>query len=126
MCLHMAKKKDSTTQELFNKAVPKMPEGYYSGDKPNSNLRAFVEQHLRENPYDAANDDYKVSGFSDAIDVGKRRSSSMDLHIYWSKKPHDAVRQYIRHFTAPNDLVMDPFSGSGSFLKFTVSSSRSS
>lgn len=29
-----------------------MPEGYYSGDKPNPNLRAFVEQHMKERPYD--------------------------------------------------------------------------
>lgn len=32
--------------------IPKMPEGYYSGDKPNPNLRAFVEAHLLERPYD--------------------------------------------------------------------------
>jgi hypothetical protein len=27
-----------------------MPVGYYSGDKPNPNLRAFVEQHIKERP----------------------------------------------------------------------------
>ena len=121
----MAKKKDTQTQELFTQpAVPKMPEGFYSGDKPNPKLRAFVEQHLHEKPYDPASDNYKVSGFSEAIDVGKRKSSSMDLHIYWSKKPHDAVRQYIRHFTAPNDLVLDPFSGSGSTALAALMESR--
>ena len=35
-----------------------MPEGYW-GDKPNPNLRSFVEQHLLENPYDRT-DDYDV------------------------------------------------------------------
>ncbi len=36
--------------------IPKMPEGYYSGDKPNPNLRAFVEAHLSERPYDPETD----------------------------------------------------------------------
>jgi hypothetical protein len=36
------------------------------------------------------------------------------MHTYWSKKPHDAIRQYIEHYTQPGDLVLDPFSGSGS------------
>jgi methylase of polypeptide subunit release factors len=35
------------------------------------------------------------------------------MHSYWSKKPHDAIRQYIRHYTQPGDLVLDPFCGSG-------------
>ena len=35
------------------------------------------------------------------------------MHTYWSKKPHDAIRQYIRHYTKPGDLVLDPFCGSG-------------
>ena len=36
-----------------------------------------------------------------------------NMHTYWSKKPHDAIRQYIRHFTQPGDIVLDPFCGSG-------------
>jgi hypothetical protein len=36
-----------------------------------------------------------------------------NMHTYWSKKPHDAIRQYIRHYTKPGDLVLDPFCGSG-------------
>ena len=35
------------------------------------------------------------------------------MHTYWSKKPHDAIRQYVRHFTQRGDLVLDPFCGSG-------------
>lgn len=41
--------------------LPPMPEGYYSCDQPNPNLRAFVEAHLQERPYDpscAYNDDW--------------------------------------------------------------------
>jgi adenine-specific DNA methylase len=35
------------------------------------------------------------------------------LHIYWSKKPYKAIQDYIRHYTRPGDLVLDPFCGSG-------------
>ena len=35
------------------------------------------------------------------------------MHVYWSKKPHTAIRQYIRHYTQPGDVVLDPFCGSG-------------
>jgi DNA modification methylase len=106
-------KKDQNTQELFTKAVPKMPEGYYSGDKPNTNLRAFVEQHLRENPYDPTKDKYDVLAFNKPIE-GTKATAIYNMHTYWSKKPHDAVRQYIVHYTKPRDLVLDPFCGSGS------------
>jgi DNA modification methylase len=89
-----------------------MPEGYYSGDKPNPNLRSFVEQHLLENPYDPETDDYDVPAFDQPIDTTKA-TAIYNMHTYWSKKPHDAIRQYIRHYTRPGDLVLDPFCGSG-------------
>lgn len=97
---------------LFKGEVPKMPEGYYSGDKPNPNLRAFVEAHLRERPYDPATDDYDVPAFDKPIETTKA-TAIYNMHTYWSKKPHDAIRQYIRHYTKPGDLVLDPFCGSG-------------
>lgn len=109
----MAKKKHNPGQGTFDSfgLVPTMPEGYYSGDQPNPNLRAFVES--TSVAYDNTADRYSVSAFDDEITIEKRKSGSMDLHIYWSKKHHDAVRQYIRHFTSPGNLVLDPFSGSG-------------
>jgi len=89
-----------------------MPEGYYSGDKPNPNLRAFVEQHIKERPYDPETNDYDVLAFDKAITTSKD-NAIYGIHGYWSKKPYDAIRQYIKHFTKPNDLVLDPFCGSG-------------
>lgn len=111
----MAKTKNKTAQsQLFRKApLPKMPEGYYSGDKPNPNLRKFIEEHLKEHPYDPAMDDYDVPPFDKPIETTKV-SAIYNMHTYWSKKPHDAIRQYIRHYTKPGDLVLDPFCGSGS------------
>ena len=107
------KSKSSPAQKnLFRRAVPQMPDGYYSGDKPNPHLRAFVEQHLTEKPYDAAHDNYDVPAFNTPIETTKA-TAIYNMHTYWSKKPHDAIRQYIRHYTQEGDLVFDPFCGSG-------------
>ena len=110
----MAKNKNNAAQgQLLKKApLPKMPEGYYSGDKPNPNLRKFAEEHCTL--YDPENDSYAVrKAFNSPVDVEKRKSPITDLHIYWSKKPPDAIREYIKHYSKPGDLVLDPFSGSG-------------
>jgi len=115
----MAKKRyNSPEQQEFSnfkpekKEIAKMPEGYYSGDKPNPNLKAFVEEHIKENPYDPETDDYYVPAFDKPIETTKA-TAIYNMHTYWSKKPHDAIRQYIRHYTKEGDLVMDPFCGSG-------------
>lgn len=105
-------KPDLEQGNLFKAEIPKMPEGYYSGDKPNPNLKAFVEQHLKEKPYDPAKDDYQVPAFDKPIKSTKA-TAIYNMHTYWSKKPHDAIREYIRHYTQPGDLVLDPFCGSG-------------
>ena len=105
-------KRDDKTQVMFKSSVPEMPEGYYSGDQPNPNLRAFVEEHLREHPYDPETDDYDVPAFDKPIETTKA-TAIYNMHTYWSKKPHDAIRQYIHHYTEEGDLVLDPFCGSG-------------
>lgn len=89
-----------------------MPEGYYSGDKPNPHLKEFVEAHVRERPYDPRKDDYDVPAFDRPITTTKA-TAIYNMHTYWSKKPHDAIREYIKHYTRPGDLVLDPFCGSG-------------
>ena len=108
----MAKKKTNPGQATFEAlgSVPLLPEGYYSGDKPNLTLRSFVEEHCTE--FDAELDSYKIIPFSKPIDTTKA-TSLFNLHSYFSKKPHDAIRQYIRHHTKPGDIVLDPFCGSG-------------
>ncbi|MBE3050152.1 hypothetical protein IMZ48_48180 [Candidatus Bathyarchaeota archaeon] len=109
----MGKKRTIYGQSLpFQASAAKMPEGYYSGDKPNPNLRAFVEQHLKERPYNPKIDNYDVPAFDKPIETTKA-TAIYNMHTYWSKKPHDAIREYIRHYTKPGDLVLDPFCGSG-------------
>lgn len=115
----MAKKRyNSPEQQEFlsfkpeKREIPKMPEGYYSGDKANPNLKAFVEEHIKENPFNPETDDYNVPAFDKPIETTKA-TAIYNMHTYWSKKPHDAIRQYIRHYTKEGDLVLDPFCGSG-------------
>jgi DNA modification methylase len=85
----------------------------YSGDKPNPNLKAFVEKHVAEHPYNALTDNYDVKAFDKPIQTTKA-TAIYNMHTYWSKKPHDAIIQYIEHYTKPGDLVLDPMCGSGS------------
>jgi len=35
------------------------------------------------------------------------------MHKYWSKKPYNLVSRYIKKYSNPNDIVLDPFCGSG-------------
>jgi DNA modification methylase len=106
----MPKHKPSPHQSpLFKRSVPRMPDGYYSSG-PNPNLRKFVEEHAT--PYDPEHDDYNVPPFDVPITTTKA-TAIYNMHTYWSKKPHDAIQQYIRHYTKPGDLVLDPFCGSG-------------
>ena len=35
------------------------------------------------------------------------------LHRYWGRKAHNVVSEYISNYTKKNDLVLDPFMGSG-------------
>jgi len=107
----MARKKTPAQQpSFFKREVPRMPEGYYSSG-PNPNLRRFVDEHAT--PYDPTTDDYDVPPFDQPITTTKA-TAIYNMHTYWSKKPHDAIRQYIHHYTQPGDLVLDPFCGSGS------------
>ena len=106
----MPKTKPSPHQSpLFHRIVPQMSEGYYSSG-PNPNLRRFVEEH--SHPYDPETDDYNVPPFDQPITTTKA-TAIYNMHTYWSKKPHDAIQQYIRHYTQPDDIVLDPFCGSG-------------
>lgn len=74
-------------------------------------LRRFVEEH--GSPYDPAADDYDVPAFRRSITTTKA-TAIYTMHSYHQgKKPHDAIRQYVRHYTRPGDLVLDPFCGSG-------------
>src|SRR5205823_1968241 len=82
-----------------------------SGDKPNSALRTFVEENA--SVYDPETDSYTISAFRQPITSTKATAIYLMHSYHQGKKPHDAIREYIRHHTAPGQLVLDPFSGSG-------------
>ena len=117
----MARKKASSKQSsLLKQELPQMPEGYYSSG-PNPNLRRFVEEHAT--PHDPETDDYDVPPFDRPITTTKA-TAIYNMHTYWSKKPHDAIRQYIRHFTEPGNIVLDPMCGSGGTALATLMEGR--
>ena len=84
----------------------------YAGDKPNPHLREFIEAHVREHPYNPKTDDYDVKAFDKPI-MTTKATAIYNMHTYWSKKPHTAIVEYIRHYTKPGDLVLDSMCGSG-------------
>lgn len=95
----------------------------YSGDKPNPHLRSFVEEHLR-NRIGSNLTRYSVKEFTYPIETTKT-SAIYSLHPYHlGKKPHDAVTQYIQHYTRAGDLVLDPFCGSGSTAVAALAAGR--
>ena len=94
---------------MFKNPIPQMSEGYYSSG-PNPNLRRFMEEHAK--PYNPEKDDYDVLPFDKPINTTKA-TAIYNMHTYWSKKPHDAIREYIKYYTKPGDIVLDPMCGSG-------------
>ena len=35
------------------------------------------------------------------------------MHKYWARKPHNVVGEYIKAYSEENEVVLDPFCGSG-------------
>jgi DNA modification methylase len=35
------------------------------------------------------------------------------MHMYWARKPHNVVAEYIKHYSKEGEIVLDPFCGSG-------------
>lgn len=46
------------------------------------------------------------------------------IHKYWARKPHNVVREYIEHYARPNEIVLDPFCGSGVTVFETLEGGR--
>ena len=46
------------------------------------------------------------------------------MHKYWAKKPHNLINEYIQKYSKKNDIVLDPFSGSGISLIESYNSKR--
>ncbi len=45
--------------------------------------------------------------------VAKAHTQMYLMHKWWARKPHNVVSEYIKHYSAEGDIVLDPFVGSG-------------
>lgn len=43
----------------------------------------------------------------------KTHTSMYLMHKYWARKPHNIVSEYIRSYSEENEIILDPFCGSG-------------
>ena len=76
---------------------------------PNPWLKKFVAEHGR--PYDP-DEDYHREPF--AVDVSEGKTDQLyRAHSYHTKVPHLAIIPSILHYTAPGDVVLDGFAGTG-------------
>jgi len=105
----MVRRRRPTQPSLFREPIPVAPEGFYSSG-PNSNLGDFVA--ASSTPYDTSTDDYAIGDFSAEL-KGNRHSALYNFLSYPSKKPYEPIEKYLSHFTRSDDLVLDPFCGSG-------------
>lgn len=77
---------------------------------PSPYIKQFIEEYGA--PYDSENDDYHREPFVGDVSEGKG-SKIYRQHTYHTKVPHKAIMKYIEHYTNPEDIVFDGFSGSG-------------
>jgi len=64
-------------------------------------------------PYNPNEDKYSRLPFNRNIDHASKASAIYNVHMYWVKQDPAVVRQYIEHYTDPDDIVLDAFCGSG-------------
>src|SRR5271157_4760067 len=103
----MAKKQHNSGQGTFASLEGEkvMPEGFYTGDQPNPHLRRFLDAHAT--PYNPESDEYAVRAFSQAITTTKA-TAIYNMHSYHQgKKPHDAIRQFVRFGVKRCGVLLD-------------------
>jgi DNA modification methylase len=76
---------------------------------PNPFIADFIKHYGK--PYDP-NEPYSREPFAVDVSEGKR-DPLYEHYSYHTKVPHRAIARFIDHYTAPADIVLDAFSGSG-------------
>ena len=95
-------------EDLFPRQLTSMPEGFYSGDSPNPNLRDLIIKWRK------ATNEYTELPRTKVQAVSVDRANSLyNLHKYWSKKGYEGIAHYMLAFTNSGDIILDPFCGSG-------------
>jgi 16S rRNA G966 N2-methylase RsmD len=90
-------------------------------DKHWSKLEEFLSPHAFKNKPKQEPSEVKLSEFDYAsrpilpeIIVKKQQAKRhFGVHGYFTKQSWNVVQEYIRNYTKPGDLVLDPFGGSG-------------
>jgi predicted RNA methylase len=77
---------------------------------PNPFLDTFIAFHGK--PYVATTETYHREPFAADVSEGKN-DPIYNAHSYHTKVPYKAVMRYILHYTAPGDVVLDGFCGTG-------------
>lgn len=90
------------------------PMPIFSGDRPGQGWEAFVSMHR---------DDLKPTwnGGGRSINHVGPKSQTGD---HPTQKPLGLVAEWVRLFTAPGDLILDPFAGSGTTLRAAKNEGR--
>lgn len=77
---------------------------------PNPFIEDFVRLHGR--PLSESGEQYHREPF--AADVSEGKSDAIyNVHSYHTKVPYKAIMRYLLHYTAPDDIVLDGFCGTG-------------
>ena len=53
-----------------------------------------------------------------------RRNPIADMHIYWSKKPYEAIQHFVEQLSEEGDVVLDGCAGSGMTGVASISKGR--
>jgi DNA modification methylase len=77
---------------------------------PEADVAAFIAEHGKR--YEPETDDYRRPPFAAPVKAGKN-TPIYNAHSYHTKVPPQGIVPYIKHYTDPGDLVLDPFCGSG-------------
>jgi len=78
--------------------------------KQANDLKKFVKENAR--PYDADTDTYEKLPYDKPVEAGKN-TPIYNAHSYHTKVPYQGIIPFIEHYTEPDDLILDPFCGSG-------------
>jgi DNA modification methylase len=107
----MPKKRNADFQNGGLFEMSGTPRISFEEEKPNPNLYRLIREYEKK----SKNLESNIDMLNRPI-MGKKGSALYQSHTFWSKKPFDAVAEYIRHYTEPGGLVLDPFCGCGGTL----------
>lgn len=73
-------------------------------------IEQFIKNHAQ--PYDVEKDSYEKLPYDKPVEAGKN-TPIYNAHSYHTKVPYQGIIPFIEHYTAPGDLILDLFCGSG-------------